>query len=110
GPKFELVGGRIDERLLAARNFDRVGARVERGELVSALNRRQVQFVAEADVERQLGGDLPIIMEVVAGTEGLRVVERLPKIAVGLRGQAQQQVGDGMSREAPVKTETTASE
>src|SRR5262249_57673791 len=78
GRKFELVGGRIDERLLAARDFDRVGTRVERGELVDVLNRRQVQFVAEADVERQLGGDLPIILEVVSGTEGLRVVERLP--------------------------------
>src|SRR5262249_46966386 len=52
--------------LLAARDLDRVGRRVERGDLVRVLDRRQIELVTQSQIQRQFRGDLPIVLEVIA--------------------------------------------
>src|SRR5262249_32109221 len=82
--------------------------RIERSEHVNVLNRRQIEFVAQTQIQSQLGRDLPIVLEVITRTEGLRVVERFAQISIALSRNTEQEVGDRTARESPVEIEASA--
>ena len=110
GSQLEECRGRVDERLLAAGDLDRVRGRVERGYLVHPFHRREVQLVANPEIQRQSRRQLPVVLEVITGAEGHRVVEGLAQVPVGLARQPEQQVGDGVARILAVERKGSAAE
>src|SRR6266849_3118345 len=95
----------VDESLFAACDLDRVGARIERSHLVDPFHWWQIKLVAETEIQRQPGTDLPIVLEVEVGAESHRIVKRLAQVAVALEGQAQQHIGRRITRVSPVEAE-----
>src|SRR5262249_38426866 len=101
---------RIDECLLPTSHLDRVGLRIERGELVDVLDRWQIQLIPQAQVQGQFLRDLPVVLEIVAGAEGLCVVKRLAQVAISQKWRAEQQVGNRVAGESTIEPVTSAAE
>src|SRR5262245_60847488 len=100
----------IDVRFTASRNLDCARRRIERSHFVDALHGRKIEFVPDAEIEREARRHLPIILEVIARRERHRIVERLTQVPIGLSGHPEQEIRRGESGERSVEIEGATTE